>query len=202
MLSVTRGCGGRCSMRDRSTAFPAGTLTLRDMPDNRGPDVGTPNWQPDHGQSARVYAGLHDLCHWGGPVEPAIFDADSHLMETPDWLGGSPTSGPRASRPPRPRGRRSRRGRADGEPARALGVAPPPGDRSRRAEGPQGLDGSGALDTDVRSRVLDALQIDAQLVFPTFSLVHFSPEQGPRRALRRHRRTQPGDGRVLRARSR
>ena len=32
----------------------------------------------------------------------------------------------------------------------------------------------GALDTAVRSRVLDALGIDAQLVFPTFALGHFA----------------------------
>ena len=37
----------------------------------------------------------------------------------------------------------------------------------------------GALDTEVRSRVLDALQIDAQLVFPTFALAHFSRSKDP-----------------------
>jgi predicted TIM-barrel fold metal-dependent hydrolase len=40
--------------------------------------------------------------------------------------------------------------------------------------GPKGWLAPGALDADVRSRVLDALQIDAQLVFPTFSLGQFA----------------------------
>jgi predicted TIM-barrel fold metal-dependent hydrolase len=37
----------------------------------------------------------------------------------------------------------------------------------------------GALDTEVRARVLDALGIDAQLVFPTFSLGHFAFSKDP-----------------------
>ena len=41
-------------------------------------------------------------------------------------------------------------------------------------KGPKGWHAPGALDTEVRSRVLDALGIDAQLVFPTFSLGHFA----------------------------
>ena len=40
--------------------------------------------------------------------------------------------------------------------------------------GPKGWLAPGALDTEVRVRVLDALDIDAQLVFPTFSLGHFA----------------------------
>ena len=35
---------------------------------------------------SRVYAWVDDLTN-GGPMETAIFDADSHLMETPEWLG-------------------------------------------------------------------------------------------------------------------
>ena len=38
----------------------------------------------------------------------------------------------------------------------------------------QGLDGSGCARPQVRSRVLDALGINAQLVFPTFALVQFA----------------------------
>jgi predicted TIM-barrel fold metal-dependent hydrolase len=37
----------------------------------------------------------------------------------------------------------------------------------------------GALDVEVRSRVLDALGIDAQLVFPTFALGHFARSKDP-----------------------
>ena len=46
-------------------------------------------------------------------------------------------------------------------------------------KGPKGWMAPGALDTEVRSRVLDALHIDAQLVFPTFALVHFSRSKDP-----------------------
>jgi predicted TIM-barrel fold metal-dependent hydrolase len=37
----------------------------------------------------------------------------------------------------------------------------------------------GALDTEVRSRVLDALAIEAQLVFPTFAMVQFASSKDP-----------------------
>ena len=40
--------------------------------------------------------------------------------------------------------------------------------------GPKGWKAPGALDPQVRSRVLDALGIDAQLVFPTFALGQFA----------------------------
>ena len=45
--------------------------------------------------------------------------------------------------------------------------------------GPKGWMAPGALDTQVRSRVLDALEIDAQLVFPTFALAHFARSKDP-----------------------
>ena len=46
-------------------------------------------------------------------------------------------------------------------------------------KGPKGWMAPGALDTEVRSRVLDALAIEAQLVFPTFALAHFSRSKDP-----------------------
>jgi predicted TIM-barrel fold metal-dependent hydrolase len=46
-------------------------------------------------------------------------------------------------------------------------------------QGPKGWMAPGALDTEVRSRVLDALHIDAQLVFPTFALGHFARSKNP-----------------------
>ena len=46
-------------------------------------------------------------------------------------------------------------------------------------KGPKGWMAPGALDTEVRSRVLDALGIEAQLVFPTFALAHFSRSKDP-----------------------
>jgi predicted TIM-barrel fold metal-dependent hydrolase len=45
--------------------------------------------------------------------------------------------------------------------------------------GPKGWMAPGALDTEVRSRVLDALSIEAQLVFPTFALVQFALSKNP-----------------------
>jgi predicted TIM-barrel fold metal-dependent hydrolase len=44
-------------------------------------------------------------------------------------------------------------------------------------KGPKGWMAPGALDTGVRTRVLDALEIDAQLVFPTFALGHFARDK-------------------------
>ena len=114
-------------------------------------------------------------------MNTAIFDADSHLMETPDWLGEFADE--------------SVRGRL--EPLGLLGAGagaaelmaklPDVWDSHRDQEigpevlkGPKGWMAPGALDTEVRSRVLDALGIDAQLVFPTFALGHFWPEQATR----------------------
>ncbi len=51
----------------------------------------------------QVYAGRRYL-QAGGPVETAIFDADSHLMETPEWLGQyRRRGGAGPARPPRAR---------------------------------------------------------------------------------------------------
>ena len=106
-------------------------------------------------------------------METGIFDADSHLMETPEWLGDYADAGLRDRL-----GSLGLEGAGAGaselmdSPARALGDTPShqASIGPRGPEGPQGLDGApGALDTEVRSRVLDALGIDAQLVFPTFS---------------------------------
>ena len=41
------------------------------------------------------------------------------------------------------------------------------------------MDGAGGPRPEVRSRVLDALEIDAQLVFPTFALAHFARSKDP-----------------------
>ena len=117
----------------------------------------------------------------GGHVETAIFDADSHLMETPEWLGEFADEGVRDQLWPLGfGGGRRRRRRADGRPARALGVPPTHEDIGREVlNGPKGWMAPGALDAEVRSRVLDALDIEAQLVFPTFALAQFSPSRDP-----------------------
>ena len=61
------------------------------------------------------------------------------------------------------------------KPSRFVGWAPSSRDRPRSdCRGPKGWMAPGALDAQVRSRVLDALGITAQLVFPTFALVQFA----------------------------
>jgi uncharacterized protein len=105
-----------------------------------------------------------------------IFDADSHLMEIDDWLP--------AFADPQVRDRLTPLGleNAGGSRARDLMQSLPDLWARQRTEpvatdvisGPKGWLAPGALDAEVRSRVLDALEIDAQLVFPTFSLGQFA----------------------------
>ncbi len=104
-----------------------------------------------------------------------IFDADSHLMETPEWLGSYAADGVRERLAPLDLGG------AGAGAAELMAELPGLWESQRHQDvgpevlqGPKGWMAPGALDTAVRSRVLDALGIDAQLVFPTFSLVHFA----------------------------
>ena len=113
-------------------------------------------------------------------MDTGIFDADSHLMETPDWLGTFADVG-----------LRDRLGsfglEGAGAGAAELMASLPALWQTHRGQdigrdvlrGPKGWMAPGALDTDVRSRVLDALDIDAQLVFPTFALGHFARSKDP-----------------------
>ncbi len=113
-------------------------------------------------------------------MEPVIFDADSHLMETPEWLGGFADEGVRRRLAPLGL-------EGAGAGAAELMASLPELWESHRHQaigpevlkGPKGWMAPGALDTEVRSRVLDALGIDAQLVFPTFALAHFSRSKEP-----------------------
>jgi predicted TIM-barrel fold metal-dependent hydrolase len=108
-------------------------------------------------------------------VSTAIFDADSHLMETADWLGSFADPQVRDQLLPLV---------LDGAGAKATEVMAKLPDlwdehRHQRIDpgvlsGPKGWMAPGALDTQVRSRVLDALGITAQMVFPTFALVQFA----------------------------
>ena len=113
-------------------------------------------------------------------MHTAIFDADSHLMETPDWLG--------AFADPSVRERLAPLGlEGAGAGAGELMAQLPELWESQRGEvigpevlkGPKGWKAPGALDASVRTRVLDALEIDAQLVFPTFALGHFARDKDP-----------------------
>lgn len=108
-------------------------------------------------------------------VTTAIFDADSHLMETADWL--SSFADPRVRDQLLPLV-------LDGAGAKAtelMSKLPGLWEEQRHQSigpdvisGPKGWMAPGALDSQVRSRVLDALEISAQLVFPTFALVQFA----------------------------
>jgi predicted TIM-barrel fold metal-dependent hydrolase len=109
-------------------------------------------------------------------VETAIFDADSHVMETPEWLGTYADEALRSGFAPLPFDE------AGAGAAKLMASLPELWESHRRQEigpevlkGPKGWMAPGALDVEVRARVLDALQIEAQLVFPTFSLGHFWP---------------------------
>ena len=113
-------------------------------------------------------------------MAPAIFDADSHLMETPEWLAQFADQEIRDRLAPLGL-------EGGGAGAAELMAGLPDLWESHRhldvgadvLEGPKGWKAPGALDPGVRSRVLDALQIDAQLVFPTFALGHFASSKDP-----------------------
>ena len=104
-----------------------------------------------------------------------IFDADSHVMEVEDWLPSFAD--------PEVRDRLAPLGlEKAGKGAAELMASLPELWEKHKGEavdpsvisGPKGWLAPGALDTEVRSKVLDALEIDAQLVFPTFALGHFA----------------------------
>lgn len=104
-----------------------------------------------------------------------IFDADSHVMEVEGWLPSF--ADPEVRERLAPLGL-EKAGKGAAELMRSL---PDLWERQRDESidasviaGPKGWLAPGALDTAVRSRVLDALEISAQLVFPTFSLGHFA----------------------------
>ena len=105
-----------------------------------------------------------------------IFDADSHVMELEDWLPGYADPSIRDQLAP------LGFDNAGGDKVREMMAEIPALWERQRAdevpedvlEGAKGWWAPGALDAEVRSKVLDVLDIDAQLVFPTFSLGHFA----------------------------
>jgi predicted TIM-barrel fold metal-dependent hydrolase len=108
-------------------------------------------------------------------VATAIFDADSHLMETGDWLGSFADPDVRARLSP------LSFDAAGSQASELMAKLPAAWEKHRDMDigadvltGPKGWLAPGALDTTVRSRVLDALDITAQLVFPTFSVDQFA----------------------------
>jgi uncharacterized protein len=106
---------------------------------------------------------------------PAVFDADSHLMEVEEWLP--------AYTDPWVRDRLLPLGfdKAGAGAAELMSSLPALWAKQRGENvtadvlsGPKGWMAPGSLDSLVRARVLDALGISAQLVFPTFSLAQFT----------------------------
>ncbi len=109
-----------------------------------------------------------------------IFDADSHVMEVEDWLPSFADPDVRDQLAP------LGLAKAGKGAAELMGSLPELWEKHRSEDidpsvisGPKGWLAPGALDTEVRSRVLDALGIDAQLVFPTFALGHFASSKDP-----------------------
>ncbi|MHB1582812.1 MAG: amidohydrolase family protein [Acidimicrobiales bacterium] len=105
----------------------------------------------------------------------AVFDADSHLMEVDDWLPGYADPGVRD------RLRPLAFEKAGSGAAELMSSLPARWAQQREEDvaadvlaGAKGWLAPGALDAGVRTRVLDALGISAQLVFPTFSLAQFT----------------------------
>jgi hypothetical protein len=105
----------------------------------------------------------------------AVFDADSHLMEVDEWL---PTyADPQVRDRLRPLGFDKAGAGACDLMSSLPALWAQQRDEDVTADvltGPKGWVAPGALDADVRARVLDALGISAQLVFPTFSLAQFT----------------------------
>jgi predicted TIM-barrel fold metal-dependent hydrolase len=108
-------------------------------------------------------------------MRTTVFDADSHLMEVEDWLPAYADPGVRARLLP------LGLDKAGAGAATLLASLPQLWEEQRHLPvgadvlaGPKGWKAPGALDTEVRSKVLDVLGIEAQLVFPTFSLGQFA----------------------------
>jgi len=102
------------------------------------------------------------------------YDADSHIMELPDWLGGYLADEMRDRIGPLQLGGAGRMAEAAVLQAEARRS-----DDTARAEleagvlDAKGWDALGAFDPDERSRALDLLGFDRQLVFPTFASSQF-----------------------------
>ncbi|CAN5745130.1 hypothetical protein BH18ACT2_BH18ACT2_14720 [soil metagenome] len=105
-----------------------------------------------------------------------IFDADSHVMELPDWLPSFAEPGLREQLRP------LALGGAGALAEQAVGEA---AERKRAGTtvlemdpttvlGTKGWAAVGSFDSEERSRVLDVLGFSAQLVFPTFAATQFA----------------------------
>ncbi len=136
-----------------------------------------------------------------------MLDADSHVMELPDFLSAHADPGMRDRIPPVSFARGGKlRQRLDhfSEQRRHTGdvVDEQVALGDRLLTGPKGYEAIGAFDTDERSLALDLLGFERQFVFASFSTgVVFDPRLAPDVAAGCGARPQPGDGRVLRRRT-
>jgi predicted TIM-barrel fold metal-dependent hydrolase len=110
-----------------------------------------------------------------------IYDADSHIMEPPDWMDEFATPEVREAFVRMPIDKLG--GKLAEWAALAEGGAQP-ADRIPELEanvlgGPKGYEALGAFNSKERSRVLDIIGVSSQLVFSTFSALQFTGIRDP-----------------------
>jgi uncharacterized protein len=105
------------------------------------------------------------------------YDADSHLMELSDWLAGYADADVRDEIRPLALGGA---GKLAAEAVRAAetrrGDAAAAAALEQNVMGPKGWGALGAFDPTERSRALDLLGFEGQLVFSTFAATQFTSE--------------------------
>ena len=140
---------------------------------------------------------------YAGPKR--ILDADSHVMELPGWLAEHADQRTRELLRPLELGKAGAmadKAVAEADARRTSGVAADDETIASELMGLKGWSAHGAFDGAVRSKVIDHLGFDAQLVFPTFAPVQFIGNddellRGGARALNRAMAAFCGDDRRL-----
>lgn len=110
-----------------------------------------------------------------------IFDADAHIMEGPNWLSDFCDAELKASLTHMPL---EELGGKLAEWAKLADSGAHPPERVPELEknilgGPKGYEALGAFNSQERSRTLDLIGIDAQLVFSTFASLQFAAQRDP-----------------------
>ena len=105
-----------------------------------------------------------------------VYDADSHVMELPDWLGSYADEATRAQLRPLPLGAAggalAESAVAAAQKRKAIGARTSMGSAHDLLK-PKGWHAVGAFDAEERSAALDAFGFAAQFVFPTFAPSQF-----------------------------
>lgn len=110
-------------------------------------------------------------------ADRVVYDADSHVMELPDWI--EPFADAATAAQLRPlhlgaAGAFAEQAVADAAGRRSSGTVVAADAEPLALLKPKGWSAHGAFDAAERSRVLDALGFSAQLVFPTFAGTQFA----------------------------